>query len=103
MPVTPRGAVFRALADERRREVLRVVADRELSAGAIAARFPLTRQAVSHHLQALAEAGLVTERRDGRRRLYRARPEGLDELRQYLDGFWAAGLGSLKRAVEQPE
>lgn len=93
-------SVFRALADDRRREVLVRLADGELTAGAIAEGFDLTRQAVSHHLQQLREAGLVHERREGTRRLYRARPEGLAEVLEFADRFWGDRLGRLRHAVE---
>jgi DNA-binding transcriptional ArsR family regulator len=72
---------FQALAEPRRRAVLRLVAERERTAGEIAAGFDVTRQAVSQHLRILLEAGLIVERRDGARRWYRARPEGLADVR----------------------
>ena len=96
-------AALRAIADPRRREILRLVADDELPAGRIAAHFEVTRPAISQHLTVLKGAGLVTERRDGTRRLYRARPEGLAELRGFLDEFWADGLARLKTAAEHDE
>ena len=82
---------LRAIAEPTRREILRLVQDSELPAGQIASRFDVTRPAISQHLRVLADAGLVTVRRDGTRLLYRARPEGLAELKQYLDSFWARG------------
>lgn len=91
---------FKAMAEPRRREILLIVRDGELSAGEIAARFEVTRPAISQHIRVLREAGLIEERRDGARRLYRARPEGVAELRDYLSGFWADGLGRLKDAAE---
>ena len=97
-------AGLKALAEPRRREILRVVWARELPATDIASCFPeVTRSAISQHLGVLREAGLVIERRDGTRRYYRARPERIDELRRWLDGFWEAGLSSLKRAAEREE
>jgi DNA-binding transcriptional ArsR family regulator len=93
-------AVVQALAEPRRREILALIRDRELAAGEIARQFDVTRPAVSQHLSVLREAGLVNERRDGTRRHYRARPEGLDELRSYLDDFWSEGLKRLKAAAE---
>lgn len=92
---------LRAIAEPTRREILRLVQDSELPAGQIASRFDVTRPAISQHLRVLADAGLVTVRRDGTRLLYRARPEGLAELKQYLDSFWAQGLLRLKQAAEQ--
>jgi DNA-binding transcriptional ArsR family regulator len=91
---------LRALAEPRRRAILRLVAHSELPAGAIAEEFEVTRTAVSQHLTVLRDAGLVTERRDGTRRLYRARPEGLAELRGYLDDMWATSLLTAKYLVE---
>jgi DNA-binding transcriptional ArsR family regulator len=96
-------AALRAIAAPRRRQILALVRDGELSAGAIAAHFDVTRPAVSQHLTVLKEAGLVSERRNGTRRLYRARPEGLAELRAFLDAFWDARLETLKREAEREE
>jgi DNA-binding transcriptional ArsR family regulator len=96
-------AALKAIAGPHRRTILRLVADEELSAGEIAAHFALTRPAVSQHLSVLKEAGLVNERRNGTRRLYRARPEGLVELRAFLDEFWGERLGALKREAEREE
>lgn len=94
---------LRAIADPRRREILALVRERELAAGEIAARFDVTRPAISQHLAVLREAGLVTERRDGTRRLYRARPSGTAELRAWLEDFWDDGLARLREAAEQEE
>lgn len=91
---------LRALAEPRRRAILRLVARDELAAGEIAAAFDVTRTAVSQHLTVLKNAGLLTERRDGTRRLYRARPEGLAGLRQFLDDTWADSLEVARRLVE---
>jgi DNA-binding transcriptional ArsR family regulator len=95
--------VVQAISEPRRREILRLVRDRELAAGEIAAHFEVTRPAVSQHLTILKKAGLVSERREGTRRLYRARPEGLAELQSFLDGFWEDSLERLKLAAEQEE
>jgi DNA-binding transcriptional ArsR family regulator len=92
--------VFQVLAEPRRREMLALLADDERTAGDIAARFDVTRQAVSQHLRILLEAGLIRERRDGTRRWYRARPEGLAEMRTYLEAMWPSALGDLKAAAE---
>jgi DNA-binding transcriptional ArsR family regulator len=93
-------AAVRAIAEPRRRAILQLVRDEELSAGEIATHFDITRPAVSQHLTVLKAAGLLAERRDGTRRLYRARPEGLAELQAFLDDFWGANLATLKQAVE---
>jgi DNA-binding transcriptional ArsR family regulator len=94
-------AALRAIAEPHRREILRLVGDDELAAGEIASHFALSRPAVSQHLRVLVDAGLLERRRDSTRIIYRARPEGLAELRDYLDQFWATGLRRLKLAVER--
>ena len=91
---------LKAIAEPRRRAILRLVADDELPAGEIAAAFDVSRTAVSQHLTVLKNAGLLTERRDGTRRLYRARPEGLAGLRAFLDDMWASSLDTARRLVE---
>jgi DNA-binding transcriptional ArsR family regulator len=96
-------AALKAIAEPRRRAILTLVRDGELSAGEIASHFEVTRPAVSQHLNVLKEAGLVSERRNGTRRLYRARPDGLTELRDFLEGFWDARLEALKREAEKEE
>lgn len=93
-----------AIAEPRRREILRLVRDDELPAGAIAAHFgDVSRPAISQHLRVLREAALVSERRDGTRRLYRARPEGLGGLRDFLEQFWDERLEALQREAEREE
>jgi DNA-binding transcriptional ArsR family regulator len=92
---------LRAIAEPRRREILRLVAREELAAGEIAAAFDITRTAVSQHVTVLKNAGLLSERRDGTRRLYRARAEGLDGLRHFLDDMWAGALDTARRITEQ--
>lgn len=96
-------AVVKAIAEPRRRRILELVAERELSAGEIAAEFEVTRPAVSQHLGVLKEAGLIEERREGTKRLYRARPEGFIGLRAFLERFWDEGLERLKTAAEDEE
>lgn len=92
--------VARAIAEPRRRQILALVRERELSAGEIAANFEVSRPAVSQHLQVLRGAGLLSERRQGTSRLYRARPEGLADLRDFMDEFWTDRLERLKLAAE---
>src|SRR5436305_6339032 len=96
-------AALKALAGPRRRQILTLVRDGELSAGEIAAHFDVTRPAVSQHLTVLKEAGLVDERRNGTRRLYRARPEGLADVKEFLEKSWDERLGALKREAEREE
>jgi DNA-binding transcriptional ArsR family regulator len=96
-------AALRAIAEPRRRQILELVREQELSAGAIASQFDVTRPAISQHLGVLKEAGLVDERRNGTQRLYRARPQGLSELKTFLDGFWDEKLEALQREAEREE
>jgi DNA-binding transcriptional ArsR family regulator len=94
---------IRAIAEPNRRRILQLVTAKELSAGDIASRFEITRPAVSQHLGVLREAGLVSERREGTRRLYSLRPEGFDDLKSFLEAFWGEGLERLKEAAELEE
>jgi DNA-binding transcriptional ArsR family regulator len=96
-------AAAKAIAAPARRRILTLVRDDELSAGEIADHFEVTRPAVSQHLTVLKEAGLVNERRNGTQRLYRARPEGLAELKEFLEEFWDERLAALKREAEREE
>ena len=96
-------AVLQAIAEPRRRKILQLVGTSELSAGEIASSFDVTRPAISQHLTVLRAAGLVSMRREGTRRIYRARPEALSEVRAFLDEFWSEGLERLKTAAEQAE
>ena len=96
-------AALRAIAEPRRRRILELVREQELSAGEIASQIEITRPAISQHLGVLKEAGLVDERRNGTRRMYRARPQGLAELKTFLDAFWDARLEALQREAEREE
>jgi DNA-binding transcriptional ArsR family regulator len=93
-------AALRAVAEPTRRQILRLVRDRERTAGDIATRFSVSRPAVSQHLRVLEDAELVAVRRDGTRRWYRARTEGLAEVRAWLETMWRDNLSDLKRAAE---
>lgn len=94
-------AVVQALAEPTRREILRLVRDHEHPVGEIAKHFPVTRPAISQHLRVLHDADLVTVRAVGNRRYYRARPEGLAELRSWVESFWRSSLSRLKVEVER--
>jgi DNA-binding transcriptional ArsR family regulator len=95
---------FEAIAAPRRRDILRLIHTEELTAGAIAANFgDVSRPAISQHLRVLREAGLISERREGTRRLYRADTRGLDSLRDYLERFWDERLETLKTEAEREE
>jgi DNA-binding transcriptional ArsR family regulator len=96
-------AVAHAIAAPRRRAILRLVQGGEMSAGEIAAHFDVTRPAISQHLRVLKDAELVAERREGTRRLYIARPEGLAELRAFVEELWDDGLERLKHEAEAEE
>lgn len=97
-------AALRAVADPTRRGILRLVRDRERAVGDLAAHFPaISQPAVSQHLRVLSEAKLVTARRDGNRRLYHARGEGLSEAWAFLDEMWRDRLTRLKLAAERDQ
>lgn len=91
---------WQIVAEPRRREILRLVWDDELPAGAIAGHFDVTFGAVSQHLGVLRDAGYVMVRRDGNRRWYRADKDGLGPLRAALESMWTATLDDLAAAVE---
>jgi DNA-binding transcriptional ArsR family regulator len=94
-------AALKALAEPRRREILRLVWSEELAATAIADHFAeVTRSAISQHLGVLREAGLVRERREGTRRLYRADRAEMTRLRTYLDAYWTDSLERLRVSAE---
>jgi DNA-binding transcriptional ArsR family regulator len=93
-------AILDAIANPRRREILRLVWDSELTAGDIAARFDITWPAVSQNLGVLRRAGLVTERRDANRRYYRADRAALGSLRSALEEMWTTDLRRLQNEVE---
>jgi len=95
---------LKALAEPRRREILRLVWTDELPATLIAERFDdVTRSAVSQHLGVLRQAELVIERREGTRRLYRADHAQMDRLRRYLDEYWTDSLHRLQDLAETAE
>ena len=91
-----------ALGDPTRRTIFELVAERPRAVVDLAREMPVSRPAVSQHLRVLKDAGLVTDRADGNRRIYTADPDGLAELRAYLERFWTAALESFKAIVEQP-
>lgn len=92
---------LRALAEPRRVAILKLVRVRELAAGDIARHFRTTRPTISQHLGVLVRAGLLQERRDRTRRLYRLRPEGFAGVRDLLSPFWDASLARLRSAIEK--
>ena len=92
--------LFEAIAQPKRRQMLRMLAGGEMSAGEVASRFAVTQPAVSQHLKVLKDAGVVQERRDGTRRLYSLRPEGSADLHGFLADVLPSGLERLKLAAE---
>jgi len=93
--------VFAALADPTRRTVFEHIAERPQSVGALAAQLPVSRPAVSQHLKALKDAGLVTDEARGTSRIYHVDPQGLGPLRRWLDEQWDRSLANFKRLAEQ--
>lgn len=91
---------LQVIAEPRRRQILAMVWNEEMSAGEIAARFDVTFGAVSQHLTVLRDMGFVTVRKEGNRRLYQADKTGLGPLRQVLEGMWASTLDALAAAIE---
>jgi len=91
---------FSALGDPTRRAIFERLAGGPRSVGELAAELPVSRPAVSQHLKVLKEAGLVSDRAEGTRRLYRVDPKGVGALRDYLDRFWDQALTAFKGAVE---
>ena len=96
-------AKIQALSNATRFEIVKLVRDKEMAAGAIADRFQTTRPAISQHLTLLREAGLLNERRVGTKRLYLVRPEGFTELETFITGFWRPRLQRLKLVAEAVE
>lgn len=94
---------LRALADETRRHILALVWRQERTAGEIAAAFPVSRPAISQHLSVLLTSELITVRRAGTRRLYRANRAALKRLRAQLAAFWDSRLEELRDAAEAAE
>ncbi|MBA3788029.1 MAG: winged helix-turn-helix transcriptional regulator [Actinobacteria bacterium] len=86
------GQVLDALGDWTRRQILEALKSGPRSVGELAAKLPVSRPAVSQHLRVLKDAGLVTDRRDGTRRIYGVDPAGLAEIREYFDSFWGEAL-----------
>jgi len=90
-----------ALADPTRREIFERLADSPSAVGELARGLPVSRPAVSQHLKVLKQAGLVTDRAAGNRRIYQLDPDGIGALRAYLEQFWHRSLTAFKAAVEQ--
>jgi DNA-binding transcriptional ArsR family regulator len=95
------NAAFAALADPTRRKVLERLSDGPRAVGDIAAGLPVSRPAVSQHLKVLKDAGLVSDRQEGARRIYAIDPNGLGAMRAWLDQFWDGALVALKAEIER--
>lgn len=95
--------VFQAIADPTRREVLKLLAQKELPISEITSHFSVSRTAIAKHLQVLSEAELVRGRKQGREKIYQLQPEPLKQLKQFYDQFWTNRLSVLKHIVEHPE
>ena len=94
------GKALTALGDPTRRAIFEQLRTGPRSVGELAGSLPVSRPAVSQHLRVLRAAGLVSDRKDGTRRLYRVAPEGVAELRDYVNGFWDEVLAEFKDKVE---
>ena len=95
------GAALTALSDPTRRLVFERTLAAPRPVAAIAEGLPVSRPAVSQHLRVLKEAGLITERRNGTRRLYSANPQALGELRAAIEVMWHEALGSMAAALDE--
>jgi DNA-binding transcriptional ArsR family regulator len=95
--------VLDALGDSTRRTIFERLAGRPQAVSELARDLPVSRPAVSQHLKVLKEAGLVIDRPDGNRRIYRVNLDGVGSLRAYLDGFWDQALAAFQSAVERDE
>ena len=98
---TYQALAFDALGDPTRREIFELLAEGPRAVGELAGELPVSRPAVSQHLRVLKDAGLVTDRAAGNRRIYQVDPAGVSELRAYLDQFWNRSLASFKQVAEQ--
>jgi DNA-binding transcriptional ArsR family regulator len=101
--VKANGVPLDALGDPTRRAVFELLRDGPRAVGDLARELPVSRPAVSQHLRVLKRAGLVAERRDGTRRLYRLDPQGVAGLRAYFEEFWTEALARFKAAADDEQ
>lgn len=101
--MTYQAEALAALGDSTRRVIFERLADRPWAVGELAHELPVSRPAVSQHLKVLKDAGLVVDRPEGNRRIYRVDPDGVAALRAYLDQFWNRSLAAFKAVVEAPD
>jgi DNA-binding transcriptional ArsR family regulator len=99
--VSANGIALHALGDWTRRQIFDALRHGPSSVGALAARVPVSRPAVSQHLRVLKDAGLVVDRKEGTRRVYSIDPEGLAGIRAYFDSFWDEALGRFAAAARK--
>jgi DNA-binding transcriptional ArsR family regulator len=99
--VQTNGQAIGVLGDPTRRAIFELLSEHPSSVGDLAALVPVTRPAVSQHLKVMKDAGLVRDERSGTRRIYRLDPDGVAEMRAYLDRFWNLAMASFKQRVEQ--
>jgi DNA-binding transcriptional ArsR family regulator len=95
--------VLKAMAEPRRLAILELVQEQEMLAGEIAKHFEVTRTAISQHISVLVDAGLLRVRREGTKRIYCARAEGLKELKEFVEGFWNSSLDNLQQMLESED
>ena len=95
--------VIEALGDGTRRRIFELVAAKPRPVGELAQQLPVSRPAVSQHLRVLKDAGLVSEQREGTRRVYRVEPDGVAQLREYAERFWQRALADFQQAAERDE
>ena len=98
---TDHAAQLDALGDPTRRAIFELLTREEHAVGELAGHFPISRPAVSQHLKVLKDAGLVTDRAEGTRRVYSIDPHGLGAIRAWLDQFWGVALEAFQREIEQ--
>lgn len=96
----PKADPFEALGDPQRREILRLLSERDLAVGELADSLPISRPAVSRHLRLLKTAGLVAERAEGTRRIYHLQGEGVEAIRAYLETVWGAAAARFRIVAE---
>ncbi len=103
VPVGAAGDPFEALGDPSRREILRLLSAGDRPVGEIAAQMPISRPAVSRHLRVLKDAGMVAERAQGTRRIYRLRAQGMQAVQVYLEGVWGEAAARFRLLAENTE
>jgi DNA-binding transcriptional ArsR family regulator len=101
--MTNAQAMLTALGDPTRQAILDQLSDGPRAVGELAADLPVSRPAVSQHLKVLKDVGLVLDEQIGTRRLYRVDPDGLEELRRHLDGFWQRSLAAFAQRTREEE